>query len=106
MEGAELRHRAPGFGLGFLFAKNDLEVNEMLAQVSVRMLCPRCGSSMIRGMLRGPVETIHVESLQSLEDSSLQAMICPDCGCVELQAANPEKLARHDLSDEEIDGFQ
>ena len=90
---------------GFLRTSNNLEVFQMLAQVPFRILCPRCGSAMIRGMLRGPVEPIHVESLISLEDSSLHALICPDCGCVELQAANPKRLARHDLPDEELDDF-
>lgn len=63
--------------------------------------CPKCGAPMLYGRLKGPVETIHVESLCSLEDSTLEALICPACGHVELHAAHPEQLCHKDISDEE-----
>jgi len=71
----------------------------------VSMPCPRCGAKMIQGCLRGGGDVVYIKSLQSLEASSLQALICPACGHVELQAAHPEHLARHDISDEELDAL-
>jgi hypothetical protein len=65
--------------------------------------CPHCGTLMVQGTLRGLGETIHVETLQSLEDSPLRALICLACGHVELQAIRPENLTRHDITDEELD---
>lgn len=64
------------------------------------MSCPRCGTHMINGHLKDPVNAIIVESLCSLETSTLEALICPACGHIELQATHPEDLARHDISDE------
>jgi hypothetical protein len=66
------------------------------------MCCPRCAVPMIAGHLKDPGNVIHVESLSSMECSSLSAWICPACGRVELQATHPEKLTRHDLSDEDL----
>lgn len=63
--------------------------------------CPKCGTPMLYGRLKGPVETIHVESLRSLEDCVLEALICPACGHVELHAAQPERLDHKDISDDE-----
>jgi hypothetical protein len=77
----------------------------MSEHIQVATQCPRCGSQMIQGSLKGPVETIHIESVQSLEDSPLQALICCACGHVELQATCPDRLAHHDISDEELDCF-
>lgn len=71
-----------------------------MSEVSIP--CPHCGTEMIQGYLEGPMDTIHIESLQSLKGSPLQALICPACGHVELQATYPEDLARHDISDEEL----
>jgi hypothetical protein len=64
--------------------------------------CPHCKIPMISGHLKDPANVIYIESLCSLERSSLDAWICPTCGHVELQAAHPEDLARHDISDEEV----
>jgi len=66
------------------------------------MSCPRCGTTMIAGHLKDPADVILIESLHSLESSSLQAWICPECGHVELEAADPEDLARHDISAEDL----
>ncbi len=71
----------------------------------VSIPCPHCRTEMIQGYLEGPVDTIHIASLQSLKDSPLQVLICPACGHVELQATYPEDLARHDLSDKELDAL-
>jgi hypothetical protein len=67
------------------------------------MLCPRCGMKMVLGYLASSGERIFIQSDQSLDDSSLQALICTDCGYVELQAVCPEVLSRHDLSDQAAD---
>jgi hypothetical protein len=58
---------------------------------------------MIAGQLRESAKAIHIESLCSMESSSLDAWICPACGYVELYATHPEDLARHDISDEDLD---
>lgn len=65
--------------------------------------CPRCGSQMVPGCLQAAVEIVHVGSLQSLEDSPLEALICLACGHVELQATCPENLVRQDISEEKLD---
>ena len=65
--------------------------------------CPRCGTEMIRGCLRDSLDVVYIEAWQSPKGSSLQALICPDCGHVELQATHPEYLARCDVSQEELD---
>jgi len=65
--------------------------------------CPHCGEGMIQGYLRGPLDTVYIESVRSLEGSPLQALIYPACGYVQLQAARPEDLARRDISNEELD---
>ena len=67
------------------------------------MKCPHCGTKMILGYLGVPEKRVNVHSEQSLKSSPLQAVICPDCGHVELQAISPEDLARHDYPDEEVD---
>jgi predicted RNA-binding Zn-ribbon protein involved in translation (DUF1610 family) len=66
--------------------------------------CPRCGSPMIPGHLMDPVNVITIESLRSLETSSLEAWICPECGHVELQATDPEALTHRDIPPEELRG--
>jgi predicted RNA-binding Zn-ribbon protein involved in translation (DUF1610 family) len=68
----------------------------------VHMKCPHCGMKMVPGYLRASGDKVYIQSEQSLEDSSLQALICPDCGYVELQATCPEALAQHHFSDEEL----
>lgn len=67
------------------------------------VFCARCGTQVIIGHLKDPVEPIIVESVCSLETSTLEALICPNCGHVELQATHPEDLARHDISEDEPD---
>jgi predicted RNA-binding Zn-ribbon protein involved in translation (DUF1610 family) len=64
--------------------------------------CPRCGAGMIPGHLRDVDKTVYVESLRSHTSSALQALICPTCGHVELEAIQPENLAHRDMSDEEL----
>jgi hypothetical protein len=64
--------------------------------------CPRCGIPMIAGQLRDPANVIHIESLCSLEGSSLDAWVCPACGHVELHASHPEDLAHHDIWDQDL----
>jgi predicted RNA-binding Zn-ribbon protein involved in translation (DUF1610 family) len=66
--------------------------------------CPRCGSPMIPGHLKDPVNVVTIESLCSLETSSLEAWICPECGHVELQATDPQDLAHRDISAEDLRG--
>lgn len=66
------------------------------------MECPRCGASVVPGYLRLGTDSVYVASMQSLEISSLGVLICLGCGHIELQAVNPEKLAREDITDEEI----
>ena len=65
--------------------------------------CPICGTQLIVGKLKGPVDTIHIESQKSLDQSLLQALICLACGHVELHASNPEKLDREDITKEDLD---
>jgi predicted RNA-binding Zn-ribbon protein involved in translation (DUF1610 family) len=70
------------------------------------MKCPLCGTETIRGYLRVPGDTVYIQSERSLRFSALQAVICPDCGHVALQAICPEDLSRQDRPDEEpIDEF-
>lgn len=57
---------------------------------------------MLDGYLTGPVELVHIESLQSLFGSSLRALICPVCAYIELRAERLENLVRKDISDEEL----
>lgn len=64
--------------------------------------CPECGTRLIDGYLTGPVEFIHVASMQSLEPSSLQALVCPRCGHIELRAEEPHKLTDEDISEDEL----
>lgn len=64
--------------------------------------CPNCEITMLKGSLTGPVDRIHVESLQSYEGSDLEAYICPECGHIELEARSPEKLAHEDFTEDEI----
>ena len=54
---------------------------------------PRCGIEMIQDYLKVPGDTVYIQSLQSPEGSLLETLICP------------EKLARHDIPDEELDAF-
>jgi hypothetical protein len=61
---------------------------------------------MIRGHLKDPVDVVTVESLRSLETSSLKAWICPECGHVELQATDAEELAQRDIPAEDMKGEQ
>lgn len=68
----------------------------------VPVLCPRCGRKMVPGYLTSARDRIFVQSEQSLDDSSLQALICTDCGHVELQAVCPEALSHHNFSDQEL----
>ncbi len=70
-----------------------------------KTLCPHCKTEMVRGNLRSAADVIYVTSFQSLKSCSLRALICPACGYVELQATDPEKLTRHDFSNEELDAF-
>jgi hypothetical protein len=67
--------------------------------------CARCGTEMIGGYLKVPVDTVFINSWQSCKSSNLQAQICPVCGHVELQATCPQDLARHDISDEELEAL-
>jgi predicted RNA-binding Zn-ribbon protein involved in translation (DUF1610 family) len=64
--------------------------------------CPRCGTAMLIGRLQDPVNVIYIESLCSLKSSSLHAWVCPACGHVDLQAVDPQNLACHDISDENL----
>jgi predicted RNA-binding Zn-ribbon protein involved in translation (DUF1610 family) len=64
--------------------------------------CPQCGTAMLIGHLQDPVNVIHIESLHSLQASSLYAWVCPACGHVDLQAVDPQSLARRDLSDQDL----
>jgi hypothetical protein len=66
------------------------------------ILCLHCQTPMIAGILKDPANVIHIESLCSLERSSLEAWICPECGYVELRVPHPKSLARHDISDEDL----
>ena len=58
---------------------------------------------MIKGSLKEAGENVYISSPQSFDPSVLRAMICPECGHVELIATEPEKLAQKDISDEEFD---
>ena len=73
--------------------------------VEIPVLCSCCGTELIQGCLRVPMDRVYVESPQSCESSLLQALVCPVCGHVELQAIQPENLVDHDISDEEIDAL-
>jgi ribosomal protein S27AE len=64
-------------------------------------LCPRCGTEMIPGRLKVPMNQVYVVSYESMDNCSLEALICPECGHVELQAIHPEKLSCHDNADPE-----
>lgn len=65
-------------------------------------LCPRCGMKMVAGHLASSWGKVFIESEQSQDDSSLQALICTDCGHVELQAVCPDALAHHNFPDAEL----
>lgn len=69
---------------------------------SEERLCPRCGEKMISGYLKAGIDSIYVKSFQSKLESTLEALICPACGVVELQAGSPKNLSYHDISDTEL----
>jgi predicted RNA-binding Zn-ribbon protein involved in translation (DUF1610 family) len=77
----------------------------MLNPVRALASCPGCGTEMVRGYLKGLKDSIHIETLQSLRSSALQAFVCPACGHVELRATDPKALANKDISDQEIEAF-
>lgn len=77
----------------------------MLNPVKVSLRCPGCGAEMLRGYLKGFKDSIHVETLQSLKGSDLQAFVCAACGHIELRAADPKALANKDISDQEIEAL-
>jgi len=57
---------------------------------------------MILGYLKVGVDSICVESYQSKLESSLEALICPACGFIELWAGSPKNLSHHNISDTEL----
>ena len=75
----------------------------MLSPVRASVSCPGCGAEMVRGYLKGLKDSVHIETLQSLKGSALQAFVCSACGHVELRAADPKALANKDISDQEIE---
>lgn len=77
----------------------------MLNPVRASIRCPGCGADMVRGYLKGIKDSVHIETLQSLNSSALQAFVCSACGHVELRAANPKALTKKDISDQEIEAF-
>ncbi len=77
----------------------------MLNPVRVTTRCPGCGAEMLRGYLKGLKDSVHVETLQSLKGSALQAFVCAACGHIELRATDPQALANKDISDQEIEAF-
>lgn len=58
---------------------------------------------MVPGCMYAAKEPIYISTLQSLESSSLEVLICLDCGHVELWALELEKLARQDISAKDLD---
>ena len=77
----------------------------MLNPVRAIAHCPACSAEMVKGYLKGLKDSIHIETLQSLKGSALQAYVCPACGHIELRAADPKVLANKDISDQEIEAF-
>ena len=77
----------------------------MFNPVRASIRCPGCGADMVRGYLRGIKDSVHIETLQSLKSSALQAFVCSACGHVELRAADPKVLANKDITDQEIEAF-
>jgi hypothetical protein len=68
----------------------------------IDLCCPHCRTTLVKGYLKDIRDPVHIETLRSLGRSDLQALICPTCGHVELQALHPENLMHRDISDQDL----
>ena len=67
-------------------------------------LCRECGTPLIDAYLTGPVDPVRIRSMRSFEGSDVQALVCPECGLIELRAETPWKLAQQDIRPGELPG--
>lgn len=64
--------------------------------------CPKCASPMLEGSLIITDDPVEVVVTHSLIESIVEALVCSQCGFIELWAKELENLNREDISDEEL----